>query len=216
MKNKILLSLLILCITGSAKATIIETTNNSFIDQETGFEWMDFGVAGNVGISFNGVVTKLGTGGDFDGWRLPTNDEVYAMMKSAFLGLGAPTETTDPANPRTFYITSDLTAQGGSRLDSVFAIMGFNERVDPDPSFSAALSLGLYEEFDGLGYIYMYDLLQNNLYQDNTFISSSSYIDYEDIASLNTSTLLVKVSEPSTLATLVLGMLGLGARRFKK
>ena len=214
MKNKILLSLLILCITGSAKATIIETTNNSFIDQENGFEWMDFGVGGNVGISFNGVVAKLGTGGDFDGWRLPTNDEVYAMMKSAFLGLGAPIEITDPANPRLLGVNSDLAAQGGSRLDNVFAIMGFNILSNQSEPFVGNASIGLYEEGGELGSIFMYDYFQNNDFSDFVFISPDPFSDDGDLSGI--STLLVKTPEPSTLAILGLGMLGLCARRFKK
>jgi hypothetical protein len=214
MKNKILISFLILCITGSAKATIIETTNNSFIDQETGFEWMDFGVAGNVGISFNGVVAKLGTGGDFQGWRLPTNDEVYAMMKSAFLGLGAPIEITDPANPRLLGVNSDLAAQGGSRLDNVFAIMGFNILSNQSEPFVGNASTGLYQEGNELGFLFMYDFFQNNDYSDFVFISLDPFSDNGDLT--GTSTLLVKAPEPSTLAILALGMLSLGARRFKK
>ena len=58
-------------------AAIIDTDEDSFIDTQTGLEWMDFGI--NNHQSFNEVSSQLGAGGEYEDWRLPSIDEVYTM-----------------------------------------------------------------------------------------------------------------------------------------
>lgn len=83
MKTKIVKSILmgigltLICLNNSANATIINTDQDSFVDTVSGLEWMDFGL--NNHQSFNYVSSQLGFGGEYEGWRLPTINEVYLM-----------------------------------------------------------------------------------------------------------------------------------------
>ena len=67
----------------TASAGLINTTENSFIDENSSLEWMDFGV--NNTDTYDFVSSQLGNGQAYEGWRLATIDEVYNMYSNTFL-----------------------------------------------------------------------------------------------------------------------------------
>ena len=77
----------------SYTGSIIDTLNDSFIDTSAGLEWMDFGINNNQ--SYNYVISQLGSGGVYEGWRLPTREEVLTLWANAYLGLGPDYENAD-------------------------------------------------------------------------------------------------------------------------
>ena len=54
--------------------------NRVTIDLDTGVEWLKLNNTKNM--SVNQVLAQLGDGGSFDGWRLPTSDEVQNMVET--------------------------------------------------------------------------------------------------------------------------------------
>lgn len=49
----------------------------AFLHEETGLEWLDLTESQG---SYNQTLARLGAGGDLEGWRVATYDEVYAML----------------------------------------------------------------------------------------------------------------------------------------
>ncbi len=119
---KRLLTLMILCgvflFIPISHASVINTTNNSFIDQDTGLEWIDFGVTNNQ--SFNSVVANLS--GIYNGWRLPTYNEVFVMWSGLFNqhGWGWRQDGTGED-----YLTASIS--GDSPWLSLFDIIGYDK-----------------------------------------------------------------------------------------
>ncbi len=85
---KVVTAGLILVVSGmcnNAIAGIITNTDHdSFIDQTTNLEWMDFGI--NNHLSYNQVVELLAT--DYYGWMLPTESQVVTLSNNLFGGRG--------------------------------------------------------------------------------------------------------------------------------
>ena len=80
-KFKIFISLLCMMLLASnVFAEFTNTAQNSFIDNSTGLEWIDFGITNNK--SFNDVQAELST--TYSGWRLPTYDEVKTLWSGMF------------------------------------------------------------------------------------------------------------------------------------
>lgn len=141
---------LVFAVSGLVNAGFTDTTHNSFIDETTKLEWMDFGI--NNGKSYNYVVSQLGSGGLYAGWRLPTKDEVLIMWKHAFLDLGANIE-----EPNMYGKEQGLVADGKNKTGSVFktlyATIGWNTIVAFRTDRENAFYYGLYASSKGLSYI---------------------------------------------------------------
>ncbi len=107
MKRQLLNLLLAFTATAfNTNAAIInaDTNNyNAFKDTDTGLVWLDFGE--NNQQSYNYVVSQLGLGGEWEGWRLPTGSEVYLMWSNvADLGnVAADFENPDNYGPGQLY-----------------------------------------------------------------------------------------------------------------
>ncbi|MEG3764920.1 hypothetical protein [Alteromonas sp. 14N.309.X.WAT.G.H12] len=75
-------------VAGSANAELVETDwltdgdGLATLDTTTGLEWLDLTVTDSL--SINEVSLELGEGGDYEGWRLPTAEEVEALIISYF------------------------------------------------------------------------------------------------------------------------------------
>lgn len=54
----------------------------AFFDDATGLEWLHFSVTSNQ--SINQVRSRTQSGGDLEGWRLPSQSEVYTLMENLF------------------------------------------------------------------------------------------------------------------------------------
>lgn len=88
MNIKHILMMVVLLSSASAQADFIETDWNNTgdalatLDTETGIEWLD--LTQTKGMSINRAEGLTGAGGIYEGWRLPTRNEVTQMMVSAF------------------------------------------------------------------------------------------------------------------------------------
>ena len=60
-----------------AEASIIDTNQDSFIDTETGIEWMDFGI--NSQYSYDYVTSQL-DGGIYDGWEVANLEQARSLF----------------------------------------------------------------------------------------------------------------------------------------
>ncbi|WP_041766059.1 PEP-CTERM sorting domain-containing protein [Psychromonas ingrahamii] len=209
------LSLSIGCLFNVANAGVItDTTDNSFIDQTTNLEWMDFGI--NNGQSYNYVASQLGSGGEYEGWSLPTSGQVYAMWANAFLGLGS--EVVDP----NYYGTGqgrvdDRNAPLVSVLDPVMDAMGTNYRAA-----SGDFSTGVFLGENGYSAFRVYNDRRSQWIDFSWLMDNGRLNIGGDTANtITSSTLLVRaqvaaVPEPPLVAIFALGLMGLVLRRFKK
>ncbi len=72
----------------STSASIVDTDwkvngdKKSALDDETGIEWLD--LKQTVGLSINDVVAGINNG-QFEGWRLPSQSEMFTMLEHTFL-----------------------------------------------------------------------------------------------------------------------------------
>jgi len=86
-KSKTLIGFLALCFSSLTNAALISVDDSVFgIDAVTrdtvsGLEWLD--LTFSVARSYNDVITQFGFGGDFDGWRYASIDEINSLFLSA-------------------------------------------------------------------------------------------------------------------------------------
>jgi hypothetical protein len=208
----------------NANATIIENDHNlanSYKDTDTGLVWMDFGVNNNQ--SFNYVESQLVPGGLYEGWRLPTVNEVYTMWTNVanLDNLVAHYESEDQYGLGQFYAGDINTpSNDDSAWDPVFDHIGANFVLRINEQ-TTSTGHGWFVGSDGLSYVAFEDNSgpSPNTYYD-TILLRGDYHDngyQSDVASSSRSTLLVQaavdVPEPSTIAMFALALLGLGAKR---
>tara|TARA_R110000737_G_scaffold351475_1_gene393850 strand:- start:15877 stop:16572 length:696 start_codon:yes stop_codon:yes gene_type:complete len=230
MKFKFLIIIKLALISTFVNAGIItNTNNNSFINETTGLEWMDFGI--NNVMTFREVSDELRSGGKYEGWSIASETQVKALWHELYF-----------STAETYYAHSFFASTNNNPLwKDYLSIMGFNElRQDPANLMRDSLGIFLGDDSNLKIATYHEDIYSNNvqahaalwdLYvtlpplcydpscgpypngysQQNEERANSSYLGY--------STLLVRnksVPEPSTLAIFALGIMGLLSRRFKK
>ena len=214
----------------NANAAIINADTaeyNAYQDTETGLFWLDFGENNNQ--SYNYVASQLGDGGEWAGWRLPTLQEVYTMWANvADLGnVVADYENADASGPGQLYAydrNSDVINGDDSVWDPVFEVMGYNRRYTY-AAYELDHALGWFEGTNGLSYVYFDDYRDSVTgaftYYDQIGMVDSNYDSNKGRSSSRWSSLLVRASvtspkdvpAPSTVSILILGLLGLVARR---
>jgi len=229
MKLKFLIIINLVFISTFANAGIITNTNNdSFIDETTGIEWMDFGI--NNHYTFNEVSSLLGKGNEYDGWRLATEKEALDLWYNAFQDH----LSYFHHNYRRDGLYNDFYIHGG-RLNGTYT---YDE--DPKPYFSP-----WDEEFDAMGFntltgegtvnqrkvaqgLFINDIGNTstlryiNITHDNDYDLVSAWgafhknTELKDSVDIAISTMLIKVPEPSTLVIFSLGLMALASRRMKK
>jgi len=201
----------------STAGIITDTSNDSFIDETTGFEWMDFGV--NNTYTYNEVSSLLNIGDEFEGWRIADEDDIAELMTNAFLGLGASDE-----NPN-YYGTDMLRIRdgkgaNGSVLSAIFDTMGVNVVNRRGTKYESEASYGLFESSNGLGLIENYEFTGSS--RDYAFDDQAQFrttVNFDVLADSTTiiySTMLIKneitsaqVPEPTTLVIFAVGVLAL-------
>jgi len=201
MKNLILLVILLnvsLFIPPIANAGIIDTDSESFIDTQSGLEWMDFGI-NNID-SYNFVSSNLGSGQKYNGWRVASSEDVTNLLINAFFGFG----NTETGNVGGWDIVTHAYNNNstGSNIEHIFDFMGFNRAVFSSNLFSHNLSRGLFETSSGgLRELILADY-PNTLNADIVGISTIpiSKLHFKSSDYLGFSTMLIKkVPEPSTV-----------------
>ena len=213
------------CLVNLANAgAIIDTVNDSFIDANTGIEWMDFGI--NNIYTYSDVVSQLGEGGIYQGWSLANKDQVYTMWANAFLGLGASYE-----NPDHFSLGQLLINDGanidGSVIEQVVLKMGYNVQGNIGTVDDVEQANGIFEGTDGLSDVYFWNRTENfglSPHNDVAVLRDDSNKDFlADETLVNFSTMLVKTSslpakvpEPTSIVIIALGIMGLGIRHFRQ
>jgi len=201
--NATLATILLAVSVFSNAGLITNTTNNSFIDETTGYEWMDFGV--NNQYSYSQVVSKLNT--EFFGWELATESQVLSMWINAFSGKGTSVDEVYPAG--SYYNRFDANnVNGNSVHEAVFSAMGTSDF----PGYA----LGWFADMYGsLSFVHFYDrdTASDYVYSHGRNVNHDDQLNNLDF---RYSTMLVKmtlVPEPSTFAILVLGVIALASRR---
>lgn len=192
---------------------------NSFKDIDTNLVWMDFGVNNNL--SFEYVENNLDTGGVYEGWRLPTKDEVYTMWLNAADISNAGLDYVEVSSS---YIYSDAVG-GSSVLQATFDAMGFNiKNIDDieEPSVYSTESKGLYKGTNGLSSVFSIDYSTDADFEyfelDDQQDLTASYYSSEGTS---LSTLLVRdsnqgvpaIPEPNVLFLFMAAALGLMIKR---
>ncbi|MFT2090970.1 PEP-CTERM sorting domain-containing protein [Paraglaciecola sp. 2405UD69-4] len=216
----------------NANAAIIDADTddyNAYKDTDTGLVWLDFGENNNQ--SYNYVASQLGEGGEWEGWRLPTIDEVYTMWANV---ANLDSVDADYENPdyngtgRLFAYDYNSNVAGGddSVWDATFDVIGFNTSFSGHYS-SYNNTLGWFDGTNGLSFLqysdYTDQLADTFPWRDQIVLvdwvdrSFDSYLDltnnYWSTLLVSSDDLAVSVSEPTTLAILGLGLLGFVIRR---
>lgn len=224
--KKYLLTFFLLCGFQSAHAEIID--NDSFTtDTTSGLDWLD--VTASQGLSYNEVVSQMGSGGLFEGWRYASTNELYGL----FLNTGATltytlTNTYVPENENFDLLIQMLGPTDSANLtfDADGLLVGqscTDSGVVCDSSDTYAVN-GMTDysfvagDFNNQYYSTLVDVDES--FTDpffDRYYSDYSYLD-RDMGHDLIGSFLVRTSsvpEPSSLALLGLGILGLmfGSRR---
>lgn len=214
-----LAAVVLLFATSVTAGPITDTTNNSFIDDTTGLEWMDFGV--NNGQSFNYVASQLGVGGQYTGWQLPTMTQVYTLWANAFLGTGAQYTNANHFGAGQLF-THDGEGVVGSVYSATFEAMGYNEAYNVGTADEQHYAFGWFEGTNGLAlvhYNHFPDTAGISQYRDIAQLrDNGNYEAYRNSNPSHWSTMLVRaasVPAPSAIGFLSLGLIGLVLRRRK-
>jgi hypothetical protein len=210
-----IIALIFLSVISTANAGLISTANGSYIDDNTGLEWMDF--SGTKGLSYNQVMRMISDGGLYEDWVTPTAAQVHTLYNGNFANDLAYIDSRGNLHRgRADNRTRDLNIRGRytSMFDDLYDAMGL--------SLSDTNTYMLYEITPGtMGYIYQLNNFGHRTPDIVTFSGANSRFTGNSAFS-RASTLLIKkgesfdAPEPSTLAILALGMIGLASRRFKK
>ncbi|MBL4585113.1 MAG: hypothetical protein JKX83_10915 [Pseudomonadales bacterium] len=224
MKKYISAALLVLSCS-NANATIIDTTNRSFIDQAEHLEWMDFGV--NNRYTYNQVVSMTEVGGLYEQWSLATQSQVLTMWDHVFGGRGSDIDSQH-ATGNSYARYNDKGRRGKSVHEPMLDIIGYNTSHS-SLIYRSTYSIGLFEDTRGrLSYAYARDVDYSRFSSpyhwwrgDIAKVAgrTRSFNKYRDSKSRRFSTLLVrntapanrseKIPEPFTLSLFAIGLIGL-------
>lgn len=203
--------------------SLIDTDRDSFIDTESGLEWMDFGMTNNLALSY--VLNNLGAGGEYFGWRLPSESEVLDLWQKAFFDrLEGPTlSDMDGEFYEDLYMVYNRIGSNDYRLDELerlFDIISYNYAPNIGSGYGFYYGLGWFYSADGT-----IDYARFQVYERwrpeigfAQIYQGGDYQHYLDVVSPYTATFLVKsvtsVTEPSSLVVIFVVMLFIFRKKF--
>ncbi len=182
----------------NAKASLIDTDIQSFIDTETHLEWMDFGV--NNHFSFSEIFPLLAKGEIYEGWQVADENQVKVMWDSAFFANNP--DNLDPNAWGVGWGEASVLANNEA-WQEIFSVIGYNAKVYEGTNSEKNYAIALFEGNDGLlkradftDYMHPYETQVPGL----NFIDKASLVSQSNIDRLRylptgseTSTLLVRV-----------------------
>lgn len=213
-----------LCITAplSAHAGFVHTDwlaqgdEKATLHEETGVEWLK--IDNTLGMSIASVYAQTAQGGKYEGWRLPTADEVLTYWESIFEGS---TMLRNPQGGRYTYSAYTPQAQGwveftGMSTSSPIRSYGMGYRLDGEVSF-----FGVSRTSSGTTYWNgheAYDVSTANKYAGVLLVNDGgvtlSSINNPSLNINNASAPINNVGAPLTGAALAIaGLLALHLRR---
>lgn len=212
----------VLSMAALANAGIITDTNNdSFVDETTGLEWMDFGI--NNHLTYNQVAAQLGVGGLYEGWIIAQSAQTERLFRNVFLGLGV--QPTHDEVDRVEIRHGNGTQ--ASLWTEVYEIIGHNydwsRSIGTHGLFRSAFGdgTGVFHNFSFTEFESIQPFTDRLTWLDRTIPNPNNPpapppppgSDLREQTHLTYSTMLVRgsvqVPEPTTLAIFTLGIIGL-------
>ncbi|MFD2165119.1 hypothetical protein ACFSJY_02485 [Thalassotalea euphylliae] len=194
--------------------------DNSFYDTDTELVWIDFGVTNSR--QYVKTVQQLETGGIYEGWRLPTLEEVMTMVGHIAYAGGQKADVEFAETDRSgIYEAQDGNSLGedDSVWDSIFDVIGYN---DTYAGGLATSSEALFQGTDGLSTLIISDWGATD-FSVNDYITlwdhrnfdSSATSSYKGLSTLLVREARVSVSEPSGFALFLGALLFVIARKVR-
>lgn len=182
-----------------------ETSGDNLITRDTssGLDWLD--LTETNGISYDDILPQLDSGGQFDGWRYATNDEVVALWSNFGINL-----SSSPAPLQTNGLNADMV--------NVVAIIG-NIYPEWHPTDYPYGAVGYTGDLHTNGTIYTMGSYYSSDINRTTYWTAGSTSTQSYDQSINLGSYLVQTSSvpiPSTVwlfGSGLIGLIGLARRR---
>lgn len=218
-KSIIVASLLL--IASSAQAGYVATDwliagdSRATLHEETGVEWLK--LTETTGMSVNQVIAQTGVGGTFEGWRIPTAQEMVDYWAGMFAGSSV---VNNPQGSETDYSNYSVQAQqwvalSGAQTTSPIRSYGIGYGLDGDVSFFGLSRTSTITRYRYAAYTYNEDY--TNIYMGVFLVSDGgdtlSSIENPLLNSNNANAPIHNVSVPLVLGSLLLPAMFLRRRR---
>ena len=214
-KIRIILGASLLFVSVQVNALIIDSADNTyFSDTESGLDWLD--TSFSLGLSVANVLSLTGSGNSLEGWRYATLDDLILLI-SRFDGLDTAVEDI-LLRGRAYSDSPSWVSNGDYRWSELINLMGI--------TYSEPSTITIYGWYDNL----IGDGLSNMAYLDNKldpafsdFYQLQNYaigVDHSnaisDWASWLVRDTISTAPEPTIIALMFTGLIGLGVARRKK
>lgn len=153
----------LLLIANTAQAGYVATDwlvagdSRATLQEETGVEWLK--LTETTGMSVNQVIAQTGTGGTFEGWRIPTAQEIVDYWAGMFAGSSV---LNNPQGSETAYSNYSAQAQqwvalSGAQTTSPIRSYGIGYGLDGDVSFFGLSRTSITTRYRYAAYTYNED-----------------------------------------------------------